>query len=223
VERIKMRPHYDVLIATPGKMMHAEYVSSLFETLAWLTKIGLTYKFLNKQSSFIPSGRELTATDTYSHNWDTNEIGSGEYTYGKIFWIDSDIEWDLTAFKSIFLSELDVVSGVYQTHPNGTVAMAMADDAGRPRKVNKVEFLLWGDPFEVLGVGFGFVAMKTGVFEKIKRPWFGIDKIRWDGYDFDTNVGEDYSWCNHAREAGFDIWVDPMVKVKHHKETVYEV
>jgi GT2 family glycosyltransferase len=34
-------------------------------------------------------------------------------------------------------------------------------------------------------------------------------------------VGEDYSFCNHARKAGFKIMVDPLVRVKHHKETVY--
>jgi hypothetical protein len=217
------KPHYDVLIATPGKLVHAEYVESLFDTLAWLSEQGKTYKFLNKQSSFIPSGRELTATNTFSHNWDTNEIGSGEFTYGTIFWIDSDIEWDLEDFKAILESPFDVISGVYQTNPNGTVALAMADDSGKPRKVNKTEFMLWFDPFEVLGVGFGFVAMKSGVFEKIPRPWFEIDKIRWDGYDFDTNVGEDYSWCNHARAAGFKIMVDPNVKVLHHKEAIYQV
>lgn len=218
-----MKPHYDVLIATPGKMMHAEYVESLFETLSWLSSQGLTYKFLGKQSSFIPSGRELTATNTFVQNWDTREVGSGEFTYGKIFWIDSDIQWDLEAFKSIWQSELDVVSGVYQTTPDGIVAIAMDNGSGLPRKVNKVEFMLWDEPFEVWGVGFGFVAMKSGVFENIERPWFGIDKIRWEGYDFYTNVGEDYSWCIHARDVGYRIMVDPNVKVLHHKEAVYEV
>lgn len=218
-----MKPHYDVLIATPGKMLHAEYVESLFGTLEWLSSKGLTYKFLNKQSSFVPSARELTATNTYSHNWDTNEVGSGEFTYGKIFWIDSDISWGVEDFKQIYHSPFDVMSGVYQTHPNGTVAMAMDDGTGKLRKVNKSEFMLWDNPFEVMGVGFGFVAMKSGVFEKIPRPWFGIDKIRWDGYDFDTNVGEDYSWCNHARAAGFSIMVNPNVKVLHHKEAIYQV
>lgn len=218
-----MKPHYDVLIATPGKMMHAEYVESLFETLSWLSSQGLTYKFLGKQSSFIPSGRELTATNTFVQNWDTREVGSGEFTYGKIFWIDSDIQWDLEAFKSIWQSELDVVSGVYQTTPDGIVAIAMDNGSGLPRKVNKVEFMLWDEPFEVWGVGFGFVAMKSGVFESIERPWFGIDKIRWEGYDFYTNVGEDYSWCIHARDVGYRIMVDPNVKVLHHKEAVYEV
>jgi hypothetical protein len=73
------------------------------------------------------------------------------------------------------------------------------------------------------GVGFGFVGMKWGVFEKMKRPWFKIREVEWDDVDFSVNMGEDYSWCEGAKDAGFKIWVDPTVKVKHHKETIYVV
>lgn len=217
------KPHFDVLIATPGKMLHAEYVESLLETTKWLSEKGLTYKFLNKQSSFIPSGRELTATNTYSHNWNTREVGSGELTYGKIFWIDSDIEWTVEAFARIYESDLDIVGGLYQTHPNETVAVAFTNEDGLPKKVTVLDFFMQDEPVEVFGVGFGFVAMKQGVFEKCDRPWFKIEQIRWPDMEFDTNVGEDYSWCMNARRNGFKVMVDPTVKVRHHKETVYEV
>jgi hypothetical protein len=36
-------------------------------------------------------------------------------------------------------------------------------------------------------------------------------------------MGEDYSWCEGAKEAGYKIWVDSLVKVKHHKEVIYVV
>lgn len=215
------KPHFDVLIATPGKMLVAEYVESLVETTKWLNEKGLTYKFLNKQSSFIPSGRELVATNTYSHNWETREVGSGEFTYGKIFWIDSDISWDIEAFKTIYESDLDIVGGLYQTHPNGTVAVAKFDADGRPVKVHESEFILEDEPVEVYGIGFGFVAMKQGVFEKCDRPWFKIEQIVWPEVGFETNVGEDYSFCINARRNGFKVSVAPTVKVLHHKDTVY--
>jgi GT2 family glycosyltransferase len=48
-----------------------------------------------------------------------------------------------------------------------------------------------------------------------------IDRVKWDEVDFECNVGEDYSFCNNARRAGYKTMVDPMVRVKHHKETVY--
>jgi hypothetical protein len=217
------KPHYDVLIATPGDSLEPAYVESLVQTTEWLNSKGLTYKWLNKSSSFVPSARELTATNTYVHDYETKEIGSGEFTYGVIFWIDSDISWDVEDFVRIYESDKEVISGLYQTHPNGTVAVAFDNGEGLPRKVNESEFILWDEPVEAWGVGFGFVAMKSGVFEKVTRPWFEIQKIRWPEHEFDTNVGEDYSWCMKARKAGLLVWVDPTVKVLHHKSTIYKI
>jgi hypothetical protein len=79
-------------------------------------------------------------------------------------------------------------------------------------------------PVEVGGVGFGFLAVKQGVFEKMERPWFLINRVKWSPEkEIRVNVGEDYSWCANASRSGFKIFVDPLVKVKHHKETVFEV
>ena len=214
-------PHYDVAIATPGHSMKAEYVKSLVLTCSYLDKLGKSYVWLNKYSSFVPSARELTATDTYSHNWQTRVIGSGAFSCEKIFWIDSDIEWEVDDFVKLLDSPLDIISGLYQTSPDGTVAVNRSDFLGRPTKCNKADFMLDDEPVEVGGVGFGFVAIKAEVFENMKRPWFLIDRVRWDDMTFDTNVGEDYSFCNHAKNAGYKIMLDPLVRVKHHKETVY--
>jgi hypothetical protein len=167
---MEQKLHFNVLIATPGRNFVPEYVESVMDTCAWLSSQGLTYKFLNKYSSFVPSARELTATNTYSHDYDTNEIGCGKFTYDKIVWIDSDISWDVDTFKKLFESDKEIISGIYQTGPSGIVALALPDDDGLPRKVNKVEFLLWEEPFEVLDVGFVFVSMRSGLFENINIP-----------------------------------------------------
>lgn len=216
-----IKPHYDVLIATPGTDMKQEYVMSLIKTTEVLNQRGITYKFLSKYSSFVPSARELTATDTYTHNWNTNEVGSGQYTYNKIFWIDSDIEWEPDDFMNIYESSLDIISGLYATTAHGIVAVNMPDEKGRPRKIDNTFFFLDTYPVEVGGVGFGFVAMKQGVFESIPRPWFKIHEVQWDDLDFAVNMGEDYSWCQSAKNAGYKVWVDPLVRVKHHKETIF--
>jgi hypothetical protein len=65
--------------------------------------------------------------------------------------------------------------------------------------------------------------MKSGVFESIQRPWFLIERIKWTDVPFETNVGEDYSWCKRAIDAGHKIWADPNIKVLHHKDTIYQV
>ena len=213
--------HYDVLIATPGSSFEPEYVASLMRTTVELNKLGISYHFLNKYSSFVPSARELTALDEYGQNYATKEVGAGKYTYNKIFWIDSDMEWTPEDFLELYNSELDIISGMYATSPNRTIAANILDDKGRPNLVNSAHFLLDEDPVEVGGVGFGFVAVKAGVFESMKRPWFKIHEIQWDDIDYPVNMGEDYSWCQSAREAGYKIFLHPLIKLKHHKGGVY--
>jgi len=216
--------HYDVVIATPGNSFKAEYVQSLVRTCAWLDSIGLTYTLMNRQSSFVATARELTAIDSPMHNYETNEIGSGRFTYGRVVWIDSDIEWSVEDMRKLLDSDKDIISGLYVLDPAGSVAVGMPNANGVPTRVNKVEFLLHDEPVEVGGVGFGFVAMKSGVFESLPRPWFLIAKVQWSPDNpMRVNMGEDYSWCELAKANGYKIWVDPSIKIRHHKETVYEV
>jgi len=213
----------DVLIATPGHSAKMEYVKSLVKTCAELDSLGLTYRFINRYSSFVPTARELTALDSSAHNYSSSEIAGG-VEYGKLFWIDSDIEWDVADFMRLYNSDLDIVSGLYVLDTAGTVAVNYPNSEGMPTRVNKVEFLLHEEPVEVGGVGFGFVCVKSGVFEKMERPWFLINRVQWSlESQMRVNVGEDYSWCANASRSGFKIFVDPLVKVRHHKEAVYEV
>ena len=224
--------HYNILIATPGKLLHAEYVNSLIDTIRWLSSKGLTYKFLNKQSSFIPSGREMTALDKYDSQNDNLEnyvVGSNQYTYDKIIWIDSDIQWTIEDFEKIYESELDIVAGLYASHPDGTVACALFHpeylqrNLERPVKTHEISFFMKDEPVEVFGVGFGFMAVKFGVFENMDLPWFKIEHLKWDNLPFENNAGEDYSWCMNARRNGYKTFVDPTVKVLHHKGTIYQL
>lgn len=213
-----------VLIATPGHSAKMEYVKSLTKTLRELSANGIKYDFLSQYSSFVPTARELTALNKTQHDYSEGVGVAGGIEYKKIFWIDSDIEWEPDNFLKLFYSELDIVSGLYQLDSAGTVAVNYPNERGVPTRVNKVEFLLHDLPVEVGGVGFGFVAIKHGVFEKMERPWFLINRVQWEeGREMRVNVGEDYSWCANATRAGFKIFVDPLVKVKHHKEIVYEV
>jgi hypothetical protein len=219
-----MSSHYNVVIATPGRMFHSEYVGSLVKTMSACADRGLTVKFLNRYSSFVPTARELTASDTWHHDYSSPGIAGGKFTYDKLIWIDSDIEWTVEDFMKLYDSEHDVISGLYVLDTVGTVAVNYPNDRGVPRRVNKVEFLLHDEPSEVGGVGFGFICVKYGVFENIPRPWFLIGRVQWsEDSEMRVNVGEDYSWCGRAQMSGYKIMVDPTVKVRHHKETVYEV
>ena len=54
-------------------------------------------------------------------------------------------------------------------------------------------------------VGFGAVLIKTDVLRKVKRPWFfGMER-----------TGEDITFCNKAKKAGFGVWMDTSIKLGH--------
>jgi hypothetical protein len=217
-------PHYNVVFLTPGSSMVPAYVRSLVETTKVLNERGISYHYVSRYSSFVPTARELTALDYPSHDFASTEIAQGRFTYDKLMWIDSDIEWTPEDFLRLYESELDIISGLYVLDSAGTVAAQLPDTRGVPTRMNKVEFMLHDLPVEVGGVGFGFVCIKKGVFESIPRPWFLIGRIQWNpDSEMRVNVGEDYSWCGNAQRAGFKIWVDPKVKLLHHKSTVYRI
>lgn len=216
-------PHYDIVFATPGHSLKAEYVKSLIETTKWLDSVGLSYHFLSHYSSFVPSARENTATDSYGADWEATEFGAGKFTYERIFWIDSDISWKVDAFKMLLSSDKDIIAGMMPVDRTGRIGAMKLNDAGNPVSLNSLNYLVEADPFEVDGVSFGFLAVRQGVFENMKRPWFNIRSISIETTDFPVNLGEDYSWCLGAKDVGFSIWVHPLCKVEHHKEIILTV
>jgi hypothetical protein len=88
-----VKPHVNVLLATPGRNMEAEYVKSLIQTISYLNQVGISYMFLNEYSSMVSTAREATAMgDQYLDPFNNSPV-RGQVTYDKIFWIDSDIVW----------------------------------------------------------------------------------------------------------------------------------
>ena len=216
-------PYYDVVIATPGKSAKMEYIKSLVETTTWLHKQGLSYKFLSKFSSFVPSAREKTATDSDDHNWDATEIADGAFTYGKLIWIDSDIIWTVETFERMLNHKLDVVGAMVPVNDSGMITAMRLGENLVPKTLSWKDLMFDEDPVEVDGLGFGMLAVRYGVFESVPRPWFVIRKARLDGVSFPVNYGEDYSASLNIKDAGFKLWLDPLAKVQHVKEYLLSI
>lgn len=212
---------YDILIATPGAMLEAQYVKSLVETLAECDKRGITYKWLNGYSSLVHHARELTASGLEGFSLNPNQKSPGGYDieYKKIFWIDSDIAWTTEQFFKLYESDYDVISGVYLLADGYSNPLFSLDSN---KQLSSLEVCKMTEPFKVGSSGFGFITMKSGVFEKIQRPWF-VNQLVQVGLDADDkpiidSVGEDISWCIKAYQAGIEIYVDPTVLVTHMKK-----
>jgi len=213
--------HYDVLIATPGATMEAQYVKSLVLTLSECDKKGISYKLLNGYSSLVHHARELTASGSDNHNLDPTQTSPGgkDITYNKIFWIDSDISWTPEQFFKIYDSDKDVICGAYLLADGFTTSVHGWEN---PYPIPPHEIIKMTEVIKIQSLGFGFVAMKSGVFEKISRPWFNLEYVKVgqtaDGKDIIDSVGEDISWCVKAYRSGIDLYFDPTVLVTHLKK-----
>jgi hypothetical protein len=66
-------------------------------------------------------------------------------------------------------------------------------------------------------VGGGLLLIDLSIIPKLKGPWFNF------GRDSQGTLvmGEDVWFCRTARDAGFDTWIDPKLKVGHIGEFVY--
>jgi hypothetical protein len=211
------KPHVNILICTPGRMMEAEYVKSLVATLGYLNKEGISYLYLNEYSSQVNAAREATTMGSrFLNAWSTEPL-NGKVTYDKMIWIDSDISWNVEDFIKLYESKYDVVSGLYFNEEGVPLFTFGENDIHFDHQKLKSKIY----PFEVFGVGFGFVGVKNGVFENIQRPWFETEfqKITNDeGKEMFIPWGEDFSWCIKAQNAGYKIYLDPSIRVGHHKK-----
>lgn len=71
--------------------------------------------------------------------------------------------------------------------------------------------------FKVDHVGTGLLLIDLSVFSKLKGAWFNF------GRDSQGQLvlGEDVWFCNTARDAGYDVWVDPTIQVGHIGEYIF--
>lgn len=212
-----MTKHYNVIIATPGHSVMSQYLQSLIKTIDVLNEKGITWAHTQKYASHVGDAREITVGGPDPQDANDSRPFKGEVTYDKIIWIDSDIAWTPEQFLKLYESDKDIVSGAYLL-ANGAV-VAYPELLKSPYQYQQVVNML--EPVKVAATGFGFIAVKQGVFEAMPRPWFqsvSITQIDKDGKEFQFPLlGEDYSWCERARRAGYEIWFDPTVRVTHHK------
>jgi GT2 family glycosyltransferase len=179
----------DVLIITPGSFVKSEYVTSLVNTLNFLNEKGISVKFGNSQSPIIFQARQ-TPYDL-----------SKKINFKKMIWIDSDISWQVDDFLKLLESDKDIISGVYLNELGEIVAKGLNEKTIEKKDIEK-NFL----PIEVSWCGFGFMCLSKEITLELKNPFARQNQI-----------GEDVSFCLNAREAGYSVYLDPLVRVSHYK------
>jgi len=206
----------NLIIATPGHSVMASYLKSLLAATRELEQRGITWAFSQEYSSHVADAREMTLNGDNQNDIKESRPFKGQLTYDKILWIDSDIMFTPQDVIRAYESPFDVVSGAY-TLASGEV-VAYKELFGQGYTMDEVKALT--EPVKIFGAGMGFFCVKSGVFESLSRPWFqsvpGTKIIDGESFTFPI-MGEDLSLCKRINDAGFDIYLDPDIKLIHHK------
>lgn len=121
-----------------------------------------------------------------------------------LLFIDSDMLFPQDTLEQLLAREKDIIGVEYHKRkfPLETVTAYMPD-------VEKSET----EPFKVGIAGTGILLIDTKVFKdpKMDPNWFSFGRNK-EGKNV---IGEDGWFCCVSRDAGYDIYVDPVLKVLH--------
>ena len=198
-----------VAICIPsGDMVHADFAMALAALahqcgpMTWGTRtlepIGLA--LVNVKDSLVVCGRNKLVEEALELNVDY------------LFFLDSDLAFHPMTLRLLMEKDVDIVGATYlqRKEPHALLGKAL-DGRALPealvgRQVGGTELL------EVSGLPGGCLLVKAEVFRKLRElhedlwfqtpQYFNLNADRW------MIKGEDYFFCDRARDAGFKVWLD---------------
>ena len=223
-----------IVFCLPGRGVSYTYLKNFVQLCFDIVQNGMSIQISQDYSSMVNFARckclganVLRGPDQIP--WD----GKLEYDYQ--IWIDSDIVFNTAQFWQLLDladngeegGEKEIVAGWYATEDGQTTSVAHwleEDDFRKNGGVMNHETVesisKRKKPFTVDYTGFGWVAIKNGVFEKLPYPWFAPKMQVFESGAVQDMCGEDVSFCLDAIEEGFEIWCDPRIRVGHEKTRI---
>ena len=211
-----------IAIVSPGKNFTAGYVKSLYLFMALAQKAKHEVDFVNDYSADLYTLRNLLAEAVVKRG-----------RYDVMLWIDSDMSFDPQDAFTVLKRPAHLVSGL-------CLVDAVKSNAALFHDVDGEEVLSYpnGWRLEETGlvvkrgdlkgclpvdmVGFGFLAIKKGVFESLIPPYFksgAITSPKGRAYV----ASEDMGFTYRCSQAGFRVYVDTTAKIGHEKTTIFKV
>lgn len=203
-----MAKQLDVYIGIPtydGKLGYHTHLS-LSRALEHCAKVGMTVQY-----SVMPPCSILTlARDRCAEK-------AIERKSRYLVMIDTDMVFAEDAVHRLVSKGKDVIGGLYvkKIFPHSLVAADVDEDGtyiplefNSPNEITGIR--------KVGGVGFGLVAIRTGLLHQLKKPYFPFTYT-----DDGGTIGEDYSFCQRVIKMGYDVYVDLDLRLGHCGHKMY--
>lgn len=212
-----------IIFCLPGPSFTGKFFDSFMALVGYLYQVGVPFTVSRRYSPVVYYVRNMCLGGDVLRGEDQKPF-NGALDYTHMMWIDSDIVFDVQHFQTLLSYDKDIVSGVYMMGDGKHYATVENWDEAYFQKNGTFKFSTEEDMrgreglIKVGYTGLGFMMVKRGVFESLKYPWFqpvfhNIGTCR----DFSS---EDVSFCQMVVKKGYDVFVDPSVRVGHEKNVV---
>jgi predicted O-methyltransferase YrrM len=186
--------HIAIGIPHAGNTFSGEFLdSTIFMLSGWHGQ----FTFLRKKSALIFKAR--------NQMFDHARNIEADY----LLMIDSDIVFPSDAIKKLVAMDKDVCTGVYyqKSYPHRPCVYRWT---GKDVDVHENYSTVPTEPFKVDSCGAGFLLISKKVLQEYKgrNPFNHI-------LHGDDLIGEDTSFCMRMRDAGYEIWCDPTIRLGH--------
>lgn len=192
-----MTPHVAILIPSRDEW-HARFALSLIMALVdYASNVQGAFSIKNKRGSILPQLREKMVEEV---------LGREGLTH--ILMVDSDQTFPPDTLRRLLAHDKDFVAANIATKRRPSCPTARMLKDGKPAVV----YTTPTSPAlgEVWRVGLGLALMRADIFQRLKKPWFGI---RWNEKTNDF-VGEDWWFCERLEEAKIPIYVDHRLSLQ---------
>ena len=210
-----------IAFCVPGRYQSMEWTRSWTDMLIYCIEHDINFYLYQWYTSDIYLCRNELITRELQIPWEMMPCFGGK-PYDYMMWIDGDIGFKPDDVMKLVNSGKEIISGVcpmgptprcpagrYAENEHGMVIPGFIN-------INSLDELEPDTIFEVDWSGFGFIAVKKGVFESMEYPWFRTTLRKKDRREI--NPSEDVGWCLRAVEQGYKIWLHSGVRVTHNKE-----
>lgn len=148
-----------------------------------------------------------------------------------LMFIDADINFEPDDVLRLMAWASDpkkgIVGGVPRTRKTNKVYIAQLDQDEEGLTMNRMGLV------RAKRIATAFMLVRREVFERLVN-----ENPQWDYYDHNTDkklnavfdflvteegyMGEDYLFCDRARAIGYEVWIDPTIKLGHMGVQEYE-
>jgi len=219
-----------LIFALPGREFSGRFLVAWTETFTTLMREGHQVMMVNEYSSFVSFSRMKTLGLDVLRGKDQKPFG-GNVEYDLWITIDSDIVFRPEQVLELIENskEHPVVSGLYRMADLQHFACVQTWDEDYFKKHGSFKFLR---PEDIVGAskfkkvaynGMGFMAVRRGIIESLKYPYFSYplqQMTTHDGIVLEDMCSEDVAFCKNLNDAGYDVMVNTQLVVGHEKMLV---